>query len=202
MRRREFITGLAGAAACPLAARAQQGARRVGALIPFGERDPLGQAIATAFAQGLARSGWVEGSNIRIDYRFAAGDPDRHKTYAAELLARSPDAVLAAGTAAVDALAQLTRTVPIVFVLVNDPVGLGLVQSLAHPGTNVTGLAAYDGRMNGKMVGAAQADGPAHDTGRHHLQPGHDAVGGLVQQRDRRCRAIFRGDGDTGADSR
>jgi len=155
VRRRDFIAGIGSATVWPLAARAQQsgGVRRVGALISFPERDSLGQAIAMAFVHGLARSGWVEGNNIRIDYRFAAGDPVRFKSYAAELLALSPDAVLAAGTAAVEALAQLTRTVPIVFVLVNDPVGLGLVQSLAHPGTNITGFSAYDGPMMGKWLG-------------------------------------------------
>ena len=97
----------------------------------------------TAFAQALGRFGWVEGKNIRIDYRFAAGDPTLFKTYAAELVGLSPDAILASTPPAVAALRQQTRTIPIVFVLVVDPVGLGFVQSLARPGGNITGFSAY-----------------------------------------------------------
>jgi len=138
MRRREFITLLGGAAvAWPLAARAQQSAeriRRIGALIGFAETDSIGQASANAFRQGLEQLGWVEGRNIRVDYRFAAGDPALFKTYADELVGLRPDAILAAATPAVAVLQPMTRTIPIVFVLTADPVGQGFVQSLARPG--------------------------------------------------------------------
>ena len=136
MRRREFIAVLGGTAACPLAGRAPQPERirRVGVLLPFPEADPITQACVTAFSQTLARFGWVEGKDIRIDYRFAAGDPTFFKTYAAELVGLSPDAILASTAPAVAALRQQTRTIPIVFVLVMDPVGRGFVQSLARPG--------------------------------------------------------------------
>ena len=152
--RREFIAALGGAAAWPLAGHAQQPERipRVGALIAFPENDPLAQAIVTAFAQGLARLGWVEGKNIRIDYRFAAGNPALFKTYAAELVGLAPDAILASNTPAVAALRQQTRTIPIVFATVSDPVGQGFVQSLARPGGNITGFSAYDAPLMGKWL--------------------------------------------------
>ena len=154
MRRREFITVLGGAALWPLAAYTQQleRMRRVGVLITFPENDPLSQTIVTAFAEALGRFGWVEGKNIRVDYRFAAGDPALFKTYAAELVGLSPDAILASTPQAVAAVRQQTRTIPIVFVLVIDPVGLGFVQSLARPGGSITGFSAYDPPVMGKWL--------------------------------------------------
>jgi putative ABC transport system substrate-binding protein len=149
MRRREFVQLAAGTTmAWPLAGHAQQPehTRRIGVLIAFPENDPFAQAIVTAFAQALGRFGWIEGKNIRTDYRFAAGDPALFKTYAAELVGLSPDAILATTPPAVAALRAQTR-IPIVFVLVVDPVGLGFVQSLARPGGNITGFSAYDGKM-------------------------------------------------------
>ena len=106
----------------------------------------------TAFAGALARLGWVGGKNIRIDYRFAAGDPALYKTYAAELVGLSPDAILASSTPAAAALREQTRTTPIVFVRVSDPVGQGFVQSLARPGGNITGFSAVDPPMMGKWL--------------------------------------------------
>jgi putative ABC transport system substrate-binding protein len=152
--RREFIAVLGGAAAWPLAGHAQQAERirRVGVLMPWPKNDPTTQASATAFAQALGRFGWVEGTNIRIDYRFAAGDPTLFKTYAAELVALSPDAILASATPGVAALRQQTRTIPIVFVHVVDPVGLGIVQSLARPGGNITGFSSFDASLASKWV--------------------------------------------------
>jgi putative ABC transport system substrate-binding protein len=154
VRRREFITVLGGAALWPLAAYTQQleRMRRVGVLITFPENDPLSQTIVTAFAEALGRFGWVEGKNIRVDYRFAAGDPALFKTYAAELVGLSPDAILASTPQAVAAVRQQTRTIPIVFVLVIDPVGLGFVQSLARPGGSITGFSAYDPPVMGKWL--------------------------------------------------
>jgi ABC-type uncharacterized transport system substrate-binding protein len=154
MRRREFVQLAAGTAmAWPLAGHAQQPehTRRIGVLIAFPENDPFAQAIVTAFAQALGRFGRIEGKNIRTDYRFAAGDPALFKTYAAELVGLSPDAILATTPPAVAALREQTR-IPIVFVLVVDPVGLGFVQSLARPGGNITGFSAYDAPMMGKWL--------------------------------------------------
>jgi putative ABC transport system substrate-binding protein len=120
--------------------------------MPFAENDPVAQAIVKAFAQALGLLGWVEGSNIRTVYRFAAGDATLFKTYAAELVALSPDVILASTPPAVTALRQQTRTLPIVFVLMPDPVGLGFVQSLARPGGNITGFGAFDAPLIGKWL--------------------------------------------------
>src|SRR5262249_19402106 len=135
MKRREFITLLGGAAVWPLAARAQQGERmrRIGVLMNLTADDPEASARVTAFGQGLQQLGWTAGHNVRIDYRWFAADADRSRRYAAELLALAPDVVLAAASSAVAALQQATRTVPIVFAQVVDPVGAGFVDSLAQP---------------------------------------------------------------------
>jgi putative ABC transport system substrate-binding protein len=137
MRRRTFISLLGGAAAWPLAARAQQAekVRRIGVLQPLAADDPESPARVTAFAQGLQQFGWTDGRNVRIDYRWAAGDTDRYRRYAAELVALAPDVILASSSPAMMSLQQLTRTMPIVFVNVVDPVGAGFVESLARPAT-------------------------------------------------------------------
>jgi putative tryptophan/tyrosine transport system substrate-binding protein len=149
-----LIAFLGGAAAWPLAAHAQQPERlrRIGALMPFRESDPVMQASVRAFAAALAHLGWVEGQNIRIDYRFAAGDPNRFDAYAAELVGLSPDVILASSTAAMEALGRQTHTIPIVWVLAVDPVGQGFVQSLARPGGNVTGFSFYDAQLMSKWL--------------------------------------------------
>jgi putative ABC transport system substrate-binding protein len=154
VKRRRFIAVLGGAAAWPLAGNAQQPERmrRIGVLLGFPENDPFTRAIVTAFAGALARLGWVEGKNIRIDYRFAAGDPALYKNYAAELVGLTPDAILGSPVPALAALRQHTRTISIVFVLVPDPVGLGFVQSLARPGGNISGFSSYDAPMIGKWL--------------------------------------------------
>jgi putative tryptophan/tyrosine transport system substrate-binding protein len=152
--RRGFIAVLGGAAAWPLAGHTQQPERirRLGVLMGFSDTDPFAQRIVLAFADALGRFEWVEGKNIRIDYRFAAGDPALFKTYAAELVGLMPDAILASTPPAVAALREQTRTIPIVFVLVVDPVGMGFVQSLARPGGNLTGFSVYDAPLVGKWV--------------------------------------------------
>jgi putative tryptophan/tyrosine transport system substrate-binding protein len=152
--RRTFIAVLGGAAAWPLAGHAQQPERlrRVAVLMGFPENDPFAQRIVSAFSDALGRFGWVAGKNIRIDYRFAAGDPALFKTYAAELVGLAPDAILASPLTAVTALREQTRTIPIVFVLVVDPVGQGFVQSLARPGGNITGFGAFDPPIIGKWL--------------------------------------------------
>jgi putative ABC transport system substrate-binding protein len=153
VRRREFIV-LFGAAAWPDLGHAQQAERmrRVGVLMPWAEDDPFTQASVRAVAQTLGRSGWFEGTNILIDCRYAAGDPALFKTEAAELVGLSPDAILASTPPAVAAVRERTRTIPIVFVLVVDPVGLGLVHSLARPGGNITGFRVYGAAIMGKWL--------------------------------------------------
>ena len=143
MRRREFITLLGGAAAAwPVAARAQQPERmrRIGVLMNVASDDAEGQARLAAFHQGLQQLGWTVGRNVQIDYRWAAGDTGRFHRYAEELLALAPDVVLASATPSVQALQQATRTVPMVFANVGDPVAMGIVASLARPGGNATGF--------------------------------------------------------------
>ncbi len=160
--RRSLIALLGGAIAWPMAGRAQQPehAPRVGVLMPFSESDTLDQAFVSTFVQGLARLGWVEGKNIRMDYRFAAGDPTLFKTYAAELIGLSPNALLASTPPAVAALRRHTRTIPIVFVLVADPVALGFVATLARPAGNITGFTSYSGPFIGKWLQLLKAVAP------------------------------------------
>jgi ABC-type uncharacterized transport system substrate-binding protein len=155
MRRREVITLLAGAAAAwPLAARAQQPdrIRRIGLLLGIAENDPEALARVTAFRQGLQELGWVEGSNIRIDSRFAASEATRIRAYVAELMALSPDIFVANSTPVLAALRLATSSIPIVFAVVNDPVGQGFISSLAHPGGNITGFTFIEFAMIGKWL--------------------------------------------------
>ncbi len=154
MKRREFITGLVGTAAWPLAARAQQDGRvrRVGVLMTTAADDPEGQARLAAFLQGLQQLGWIDGRNARIDTRWAAGNSDYTRKYAAELLTLAPDVILAAGSQSVGPLLQATRNVPIVFVHVPDPVGAGFVDSLARPGGNATGFSLLEYAASGKWL--------------------------------------------------
>jgi putative ABC transport system substrate-binding protein len=154
MRRRDFITLLGGVTAgWPFAARAQQPrARRIGVLMSTTAEDPFGQACSAAFAQGLQQLGWEIGGNIRIDYRWGAGDTERFRKYAVELVALSPDVILGTAASIVGALQQASRTVPIVFVTTIDPVGSGLVASLAHPGGNATGFSAFEFSLSAKLL--------------------------------------------------
>jgi len=156
MKRREFISliGGAAAAALPLAARAQQGEpmRRIGALMSTAADDAEGQARIAAFQQGLQQFGWTIGRNVRIDSRWPAGDAERTRRYAEELVALAPDVVLATGSAAAAPLLQATRTVPVVFVIVPDPVGAGFVNSLARPGGNATGFIQFEYGISGKWL--------------------------------------------------
>jgi putative ABC transport system substrate-binding protein len=154
MRRREFITLLSGAAAWPLTARAQQGERmrRIGALLSLAADDSEGQARLAAFRQGLQQLGWTDGRNVRIDTRWATGDPGRTRRYAEELVALAPDVILASGGAVVGALLQATRSVPIVFTQTPDPVGAGYVDSLARPGGNATGFLFVEYGMSAKWL--------------------------------------------------
>jgi putative ABC transport system substrate-binding protein len=168
MRRRDFITLLGSAAAAPslwpLTARAQQRERmrRVGFMLTaLPADDPEGQARITAFAQGLERLGWSDGRNLRIDYRWGLGDADRERRYAAELVARGPDVLLAGGNGALSALLQATHTLPIVFANVVDPVGSGYVASLARPGGNATGFMSVEFGQSGKSLELLKLIAPA-----------------------------------------
>ena len=154
MRRRDFISIVGSMAAWPLVARAQQGQRmrRIGVLMSQSADDPDAVAMTSAFAQGLQERGWVIGSNVRIEYRWGAGDLDRFRKYAAELVALSPDVIVATAGSIVGALQQVSRTVPIVFVTTIDPVGGGWVESLARPGGNATGFASPEFSMSGKRL--------------------------------------------------
>jgi putative tryptophan/tyrosine transport system substrate-binding protein len=152
--RRKFITLLGGAAAWPIVARAQEHERmrRIGVLMSLAADDPESQARHGAFLQGLQASGWSLGRNVRIDYRFAAGDAERIRQYAAELVALAPDVILATGSPVMAALLQATRSVPIVFAQVPDPVGNGFVASLARPGGNATGFITFEYGVAGKYL--------------------------------------------------
>jgi putative tryptophan/tyrosine transport system substrate-binding protein len=155
MRRREFIKVIGGAAAgWPLVARAQQSEqmRRIGVLLNVAADDPESPARLTAFAQGLQELGWIDGRNVRVDFRWGGADVERIRRYAAELVALAPDVILCSGSPTVAALEQATSTVPIVFVQVPDPVSSGHVESLARPGGNATGFATFEYGFGGKWL--------------------------------------------------
>jgi putative ABC transport system substrate-binding protein len=155
MRRREFISLLGSSAvAWPLVARAQQPdrMRRIGVFINLAANDPEAKLFVEAFLQGLKQLGWTDGRNVRIDYRWGAGDADRYRRYAAELVALAPDVILATTTSMVQAMQQASRTVPIVFVNLIDPVGGGVVASLARPGSNATGFTSIEYGMSSKWL--------------------------------------------------
>jgi putative ABC transport system substrate-binding protein len=155
MKRREFILALGGAAVWPLAARAQQQperVRRIGVLMNLAEDDPESPLRLAAFLRGLQELGWTDGHNVRIDTRWSSGDADLFRRYAAELVALPSDVILATGTPVVGALQQATRSVPIVFTQVPDPVSDGFVASLARPGGNTTGFTTFEYGMSAKWL--------------------------------------------------
>jgi putative tryptophan/tyrosine transport system substrate-binding protein len=153
MRRREFIAGLGGAAAWPLAARAQaERVRRVGVLMPYEENDPEAKAQLSAFTQGLAELGWIDGRGLRIAVRWATGNPDRMRMFSKELVDLQPDVIFVSGTPSTAALQRETRTIPIVFVNVADPVGEGFVAGLSRPAGNLTGFIYTEAGIAGKWV--------------------------------------------------
>jgi len=154
MRRREFIALMGGAAAAwPVTARAQQPqrTRRIGVLLSLAESDPEGKAQFSGFMQGLAELGWIDGRNLRTEVRWGRGDVDRIRTFAKELVALQPDVIVAHGTPVTAALYRETRTIPIVFVTVSDPVGDGFVAGLPHPGGNITGFLTSESAITAKM---------------------------------------------------
>jgi putative tryptophan/tyrosine transport system substrate-binding protein len=154
MRRRDFITVVGSAAAWPLIAVAQQSdrMRRIGVLMGFAESDPEGQALVAAFREGLQQLGWTEGRNVRIDYRWTALDKELMQRFAKDLVALQPDVILTQSTPATAVLLQQTRTIPIVFGLLADPIGSGFVASFPRPGGNVTGFVTMQPTMGGKWL--------------------------------------------------
>jgi putative tryptophan/tyrosine transport system substrate-binding protein len=155
VRRRDFMTLLGGAAvAWPLAAQGQQGGylRRVGVLTNLGESDPEAQSMVAALHQTLRQLGWVDGRNIRVEHRWAAGNPARIADLAKQLVALQPDVIVAHTSVPVIALRQETATIPIVFVQVADPIGSGFITNLAHPGGNITGFSSFEPSMGGKWA--------------------------------------------------
>jgi putative tryptophan/tyrosine transport system substrate-binding protein len=155
MNRREFIAGLGSVAVLPLAARAQQPSdrmRRIGVLINIDENDPEGKAMLSGLTQGLAELGWTDGRNLRMDVRWAAANVERMRMFAKELVDLQPDVFLANSTPWIAALQRETRTIPIVFVNVSDPVGSGFVAGLPRPGGNITGFIHLEGTMGGKWL--------------------------------------------------
>ena len=155
LKRREFISLLGGAAAWPVAARAQQPDRMrlIGVLMAYAESDSIAQSWLAAFRAALAKLGWMEGSNLRIELRWSAADADRMRTLAKELVDLRPNAIFGVTTPAIGALARETRTIPIVFASVSDPTGAGYVESLARPGGNITGfMTGNDPALGGKWV--------------------------------------------------
>jgi putative tryptophan/tyrosine transport system substrate-binding protein len=154
MRRREFIAGLGGVAAWPIVGQAQQGERvyRVGVLTGWSERDPEAKVWLSGFTQGLTELGWTEGRNLRIHVRWASGDITLMRTLARELVELQPDVILSQSTPVTAALQQETRTIPIVFVIVSDPIGSGFVVSMPRPGGNITGFVHNEPSLGGKWL--------------------------------------------------
>jgi len=155
VKRRAFIAGLGATAVWPLSARAQQSAkrmRRIGALIGFAENDPATQRRVAAFLKGLADLGWMPDRDVTIDFRYGAGDADRNRAFAKELVGLNPDVILAASTSATAAIQRETSTIPMVFVTVSDPVGSGFVASLPRPGGNITGFINIEASIGGKWL--------------------------------------------------
>jgi putative ABC transport system substrate-binding protein len=152
--RREFLTLIGGAIAWPSTGFAQQNEalRRVGILIPYKEGDAEGQAVVAAFQRGLADLGWTEGRNVRFDIRWGAGDPDKTRALAKELIGTKPDVIVPTSNQVTTIVQQETRTIPVVFILVGDPVGSGYVANMAHPGGNLTGIAILENASAGKWV--------------------------------------------------
>jgi ABC-type uncharacterized transport system substrate-binding protein len=153
MRRREFLALIGGSAAWPLAARAQlDRVRRIGMLMTYAESDGEGQALVAEFQKGLQKLGWAGGHNIRFDYRWGAVDAELTERFARELTSLQPDLILSHNTPTTAAVLQQTRTIPIIFAVVADPVGSGFVESLARPGGNVTGFINLEPTMAGKWL--------------------------------------------------
>jgi putative ABC transport system substrate-binding protein len=194
MRRREFITLLGGAAtAWPVAARGQQRVRRIGVVMGYAESDPEAQRRIKSFQQGLAEGGWNDGRNVQIEYRWASANVEQIAAFAKEIVALRPDVILSNTTPVTKALQRETHTIPIVFVIVSDPVGDGLVTSLARPGGNITGFINFEEAMSGKWLELLKEIAPrvartaimfnpnTAAGGGKYFQPAFDSAGALLK---------------------
>src|SRR5436190_7036479 len=163
LKRREFITLIGAVASWPLAARAQQRERmrRIGVLSTQADDDPDAQSRIAAFRQQLQQLGWTDGRNVRIDERWAGGDVERSRSYAAELVALAPDVILVSASLALSSVMKTTRTVPIVFTSIPDPVGAGFVDGLARPGGNATGFMPFEYGLSVKWLELLKQIAPA-----------------------------------------
>jgi putative tryptophan/tyrosine transport system substrate-binding protein len=182
MRRRDFITLLGGAAAAwPLAAQAQQGMRRVAVVLGFAEGDQEGQARLTAFVETLARLGWTDGRNVRLDIRWAGGNIARYKALAMDVVASSPDVIAAMTNPFVTQLQPLTTTIPIVFIQVSNSVGIGFVNNIARPGGNITGFENFEPEIGGKWLALLKEAAPATTRVGVLLDPENTSLAALRQ---------------------
>ena len=193
MKRRDFIMCVGVALAWPIRTRAQQadGARRIGVLLPYADSDPEAKSHLSAITKELERLGWSQDRNIRIDARFAAGMADKYPILAKELAALKPDAILSESTPAAAALKQETRSIPIVFVGVSDPVGSGFVTSLARPGGDLTGMMQYESGIVGKWwrcLRRSHRASPASHSSPIQKTEGMTTSGDLPRQRRQRLR--------------
>jgi putative ABC transport system substrate-binding protein len=162
MKRREFIAAVSGAAMWPLAARAQQSVRmrRIGLLMMYPEKDPQGELRADVFRREIEKAGWKVGENLQINFHWGTGNAEWVRSAVAQILDQAPDVILANGDAAVKAAQQSTGTVPVIFIASGDPVGDGLVPSLAHPGGNITGFAVMEPTLGAKLLGMLKQIAP------------------------------------------
>jgi putative ABC transport system substrate-binding protein len=181
IRRREFIVTLSGAAAWPLAARAQQGMRRVAVVLGFEQGDQQGQNRLAAFVETLARLGWSDGRNVRLDIRWAGGNVTRYKTVATDVIAASPDVIAAMTNPFVTQLQPLTKTIPVVFIQVSGSVGAGFVSNIARPGGNTTGFENFQPETGGKWLGLLKEAVPSMTRAGILLQPGNSSLAALRQ---------------------
>jgi putative tryptophan/tyrosine transport system substrate-binding protein len=191
MRRREFLAGIVSTAAWPLLARAQSAGapRRIGVLMGYAN-DAIAQERLALFRRALEAAGWIDGKNVRIDYRFAVSDPAMMRTYAAELIALSPDVIFASTPQVITVLKQQTPDIPIVFVNVADPVGAGFVHSLASSGNNLTGFANFDLSIGGKWLGLLKEMQPSLRQIRVLMMPQHVTNAGLFREIESAANAL------------
>ena len=206
MRRREFITLVGGTAAWPLVAQAQQPERmrRIGVLMAYAENNSTAQSWLAAFRAALAKLGWMEGSNLWIELRWSAADADTMRKLAKELVDLRPSAIFGVTTPAIGALARETRTIPIVFAGVSDPIGGGFVANLAHPGGNITGFTTSNGdpALRRKMGRIIKADRSAHPACGIAVQSRNSRAGPILHALHSSCRILLCRPGECGSGSR
>src|ERR1700751_5100146 len=197
MKRREFVGLVAGAAAWPLVARAQQGAatRHLGVLAGYAANDSLGQSLAAILPQSLSALGWIEGQNIRIDWRWASADPKLYQSYAAELVELPHAALVVQSSPAFAALRRSPNAIPTVFIMITDPLGQGFVKNLAHPGGNMTGFSDYDPPIASKWLELLKQIKPSRASVALLYNPASTPFADLILQSVGPDSPLARGDG-------